>query len=258
MLTGEDLNLSTSPQDTLTLNMKYIALLCLLYLLPVTSKAAAYWMEVKGSGRVNEPVIIQIIYGHIDEYSIRHRDKGKELSLTGEFKLSVLDQNGRSAAVSISQKEDCWEGTFTPSHDGVYRILGINDTHPVVDRSKTGGKNVKPVDYLCAEYRVGTGSLIAKPARLLDIVTSTANGIVTVKAFNNGKPAAADTKLRVFNPENWEKELTLNDKGEATFKTTMPGIYIIRQDWDDASAGTYQGVDYVSIRHRCNYSLLVQ
>jgi hypothetical protein len=92
---------------------------------------------------------------------------------------------------------------------------------------------------------------------LLDLITSETNGTITLKAFNNGKPATANTKLRVFNPENWEKELVLDEKGEAIFKTTMRGLYIIREDWDDPSPGTYQGVTYVSVRHRCNYSLLV-
>jgi hypothetical protein len=240
------------------LDVKKILLFGLFCLSPFISKSAAYWLEITGSGRTNEPVTISIIYGHIDEYSVRHRDTGKELDLVGEFKMYVL-RNGQQTAVTLTQKADCWQGTFIPTHHGVYRILGINDTHPVIDRSTTGGKNVRPIDYLCTDYQVGDGSLLpAKPAQLLDIITSKTNGVITVKAFNNGKPAFAGTKLRIFNPENWEKELVLDEKGEAVFKTTMPGLYIIREDWDNALPGSYKGVTYVSIRQRCNYSLLVQ
>jgi hypothetical protein len=37
----------------------------------------------------------------------------------------------------------------------------------------------------------------------------------------------------------------------------MPGLYIIREDWEDPSSGTYNGVAYSAIRHRCNYCLQV-
>jgi uncharacterized protein YjhX (UPF0386 family) len=225
---------------------------------PAFSYAAAYWMEVKGNGKINQPVTIQVIYGRIDEYGIRHRDTGKEFTLAGEFKMTLIDNNGQQKVLTLSPKTDCWEATFTPTNNGVYRILGLNDSHPVIDRSKTGGKNVRPIDYLCADYIVGDAKPMFKPAQMLDIVTGTTKDIITVKAFNNNGIAVAGTKLRVFNPENWEKELVLDEKGEAVFKTTMPGLYIIRQDWDDAKPGTYKGVAYTSVRHRCNYSLPVK
>ncbi|MGY0035223.1 hypothetical protein [Pedobacter sp. NJ-S-72] len=38
---------------------------------------------------------------------------------------------------------------------------------------------------------------------------------------------------------------------------TMKGLYIIRQDFTVPVAGTFKGLPYTSIRHRCNYCLLV-
>ncbi|MBB6127381.1 hypothetical protein [Mucilaginibacter lappiensis] len=236
--------------------MKQIIFL-FLFFLPFTGEASAYWLEVKGSGKLNEPVQIQVCYGHIDEFSIRHRDTGNELELTGNFKIGVLDQEGKIIQVPILRKADCWEGNFIPVHEGTYRILGINDSHPVVDRSKSGGKNVRPIDYLCAAYQVGGGGAVSKPAQLLDIVVTRKGDLINVQAFNNGHFAENQTKLRVFNPENWEKELVTNDRGEAFFKTTMPGLYIIREDLDDPTSGNYKGVAYTSIRYRCNYCLLI-
>jgi hypothetical protein len=235
-------------------------LICaLLFLFPsLTASAAAYWLEVIGSGKLNEVVRIQLCYGNIDDYSIRHRDKGKELKLTGDFRLSILDNNGKTIQIPISLKEDCWEGTYTPTLAGAYRIFAVNDSHPVVDRSKTGGKNVRPVDYLCSIYEVGSAIANTAPNQLLDITTERKDGIILVKAFKNALPLDADTKLRVFNPENWEKELTVNVKGETFFKPTLKGLYIIRQDWDDAKPGAYKDVAYSSTRYRCNYCLLVR
>jgi len=226
--------------------------------IPFISQASAYWMDVKGSGELNQAVSIKIYYGTIEESGVRKPLAGRELILTGEFSISVIDGKGQRKNIPITLKGDCWEGTFTPNQKGVYQVLGINDTHPVVDRSKTGGKNVLPVDYLCAAYQVEDNASVLKPVQFLDIITVTKDKKIIVKAFNDGVKAVESTKIRVFNPENWEKELSIDENGEAIFMSTMKGLYIIREDWTDPKAGTYKGVSYTSIRHRCNYFQLVQ
>ncbi|MFC0517712.1 hypothetical protein ACFFGT_26095 [Mucilaginibacter angelicae] len=232
-------------------------IILLFIFMPFAGNASAYWMEIKGSGKLNETAYIQVCYGNIDEFSIRHRDTGTELTRAGDFEVFVLDESGNKIALPMIKKADCWEAAFTPPHTGIYRILGINDTHPVVDRSKTGGKNIRPIDYLCAAYQVGNGNIISTPAQLLDIITTSKNGLITVKAFKDDRIAEPKTSLRVFNPENWEKELLTNEQGEAFFKPTMPGLYVIREDWEDPSPGNYNGVAYSAIRHRCNYCLQI-
>lgn len=240
------------------LHLKTIYLLGLLVLSPFFCAASAYWMDLKGSGKINEPVQIRIYYGNIEESGVRVPLKGPELILTGEFRLSVVDAKGHSATIPISLKGDGWEGNFTPREKGVYQILGINDTHPVVDRSKIGGINVRPVDYLCAAYAVESTDFVSKPVQYLDIITAKSGSQLIVKVFKNGSPAVVGTKLRVFNPENWEKELIVNNAGEANFLPTMKGLYIIREDFNDPEKGEYKGISYTAIRHRCNYFLLVK
>lgn len=238
------------------MKIKLTSLLLFILISPVISMASAYWMEVNGPGKVNQPVRIRIYYGNIDEQGIRRPQGDPELSLTGQFKLTVKDEKGDLQKVPISLHGDRWEGTFTPSAKGVYQILGTNDTHPVVDRSKTGGKNVLPVDYLCASYQVESTSLIEKPAQFLDILTFKKGDLIQLKAFRNGVPVS--TKIRIFNPENWEKELTTDQNGEAVFKLTIKGLYIIRQDWENPAPGTYQNTPYTSVRYRCNYFLKIE
>lgn len=225
---------------------------------PLLSRASAYWMDVKGPGRINEPVTVKIYYGNIEESGIRKPLAGAELLLTGEFRMMVISARGEHQSIAIALNRDCWEGTFTPKDKGVYQILGINDTHPVVDRSKTGGKNILPVDYLCAAYHAEDSGVVLKPAQFLDIITAKKDKLVVVKAFNKGAKAVVGTKIRVFNPENWEKELATDENGEAVFLPTMKGLYIIREDWTDPKPGMYKGVAYTSIRHRCNYFELVK
>jgi len=243
---------------TFALIMKRICyILLLLVSFPVISMAHGYWMDIKGSGKVNQPVLIQVCFGEIDEYSVRHRETGPELALTGDFRITVINEKGQHIAIQIHQKTDCWEGTFIPREKGIYQILGINDELPVVDRSKTGGKNVRPIDYLCAVYHVEKPGSVSKPVQLLDMVTYPKGKLIIGKAFNNGVPVANDTKIRVFNPENWEKSLITNEQGEFAFMPAMKGLYILRQDWVVPVSGTYKGLSYTSIRHRCNYCLLI-
>ncbi|QNK64659.1 hypothetical protein H7F33_09355 [Pedobacter sp. PAMC26386] len=234
-----------------------IYLLLLLAFLPLLSQAHGYWLDIIGSGKVNQPVQIQICFGEIDVYSIRHRETGSELSQLGDFKITIIDERGKITNVQIQPKTDCWEGTFVPKEKGTYQILGINESLPVVDRSKTGGKNVRPIDYLCAAYNVEHTGYISKPVQFLDILTATRDKLIIVKAFNNGNPVNNHTKLRVFNPENWEKSLDTDEHGEAAFMPSMKGLYIIRQDYTVSKADTYKGIPYTSVRYRCNYCLLV-
>ncbi|WP_131536599.1 hypothetical protein [Pedobacter nototheniae] len=238
--------------------MRTLLLLISFLIFSFTSKASAYWMEIKGSGKLNYLVTVQLIYGNIDDLGIRHRQTGRELSLTGEFKLNLIDPSGNKTDLKLTLKNDCWEAYFTPKLKGIYRILGLNDTHPVVDRSKIGGENILPIDYLRSNYQVEVENYKSTPSQFLDILIQQKGDLVIVKAYNDGKQAKKNTKLRVFNPQNWEKELTLDENGEATFSISTKGMYVIRQDFVDSKAGNYKGIPYTSIRHRCNYCLFIK
>lgn len=228
----------------------------LLFISSLPSFASAYWIDVKGSGKINEPVNIELCYGSMDEFGIRRRDTGKELQLAGDFIISVINPQGVKENLKLTLQKDSWLAVFIPKKEGQYHIMGFNDKHPVVDRSASGGENVLPIDYLNSDYYVGkqTNSDF-KSYQTLDLSVKNENGKVFVKAFLNGKPSEKGTKLRVFNPENWEKELVLDQNGEAFFYPTMKGVYIIRQDWKENSSGTYLQINYTNKRHRCNYYL---
>lgn len=218
--------------------------------------ASAYWIDVKGSGKINEPVNIELCYGSMDEFGIRKRDTGKELKLAGDFSISIINPQGIKEDLKLTLQNDCWLAVFIPKKEGRYHIMGFNDKHPVVDRSANGGENVLPIDYISSNYEVGNQfDSDLKSYQTLDLAVKNENGKVLVKAFSKGKPSEKGTKIRVFNPQNWEKELILDKNGEAFFYPTMKGVYIIRQDWKENVSGIYQQINYSSKRHRCNYFL---
>lgn len=232
-----------------------LSILLIYVSLPVI--ASAYWIDVKGSGKINEPVTIELFYGSMDDHGVRHRDTGKELQLSGDFQFNIINSKNQSQTLEFKLHKDCWLATFTPRESGQYRIIGLNDKHPVIDRSAIEGKNVLPIDYITAIYNVGKNiNADLKPLQKLDLILLEQDGKLIIKAFLDGKTSNSNTKIRIFNPENWEKELILNNNGETYFYPTMKGLYIIRQDWNEKISGTKQQLEYSSIRHRCNYFMI--
>ncbi|WP_170982902.1 hypothetical protein [Dyadobacter frigoris] len=54
--------------------IKIFLLVCLSF----ACHAHGYWFDIKGSGKINALVRIQICYGEIDEFGVSHRGKGAE------------------------------------------------------------------------------------------------------------------------------------------------------------------------------------
>ncbi|GEN69050.1 hypothetical protein DRF57_19275 [Chryseobacterium rhizosphaerae] len=235
-----------------------LLLFSMVFLFPQLIKASAYWMEIHGSGKVNEVVKIQVCYGFIDDLSERHRTNGPEFKEIQYFNFFVLNDKGEKLKIELQPKEDHWEGSFTPDKEGTYRILGMNDHLPVLMRSKNSHENIRPIDFMCGAYNVGSHSANNMiPVQFMDVILQEKNGIYTVFPYRNLKPAEKGTLLRIFNPENWEKNILVNESQQVVFKPTMPGLYVIRQDWSDNTPGTFQGKAYGKIRYRNNYCLWI-
>lgn len=227
------------------------------FLLPQLTKASAYWMEIHGSGKVKEQVKIQVCYGFIDELSERHRTTGPEFQRIKDFSFFILNAKGEKLKIQVQPKEDHWEAIFTPDKEGTYRIFGLNDQQPVLIRSKNQEDNVRPIDFMCGAYQVGAVFNNNLPLQQMDIILQEKNRIYTVFPYRNMKPAEKGTMIRIFNPENWEKNIPTDENHKVTFKATMPGLYVIRQDWQDKTKGTLQGIPYSTIRYRNNYCLWI-
>ncbi len=234
-----------------------LLLFSVFFLFPQWAKASAYWMEIHGSEKLNAPVKIQIFYGFIDDLSERHRTTGPEFQEIKNFHFFILNTKGEKSTLELQMKENHWEGTFTPDSEGTYRVLGMNDQLPVLIRSKNPDENVRPVDFMCGAYHVGKPSEVMHPAQFMDIILHEKNGIYTISPYRNKKPAEKGTAIRIFNPENWEKNISIDENHQAAFKPTLPGLYVIRQDWNDATHGTFKGNSYGKIRYRNNYCLWI-
>ncbi len=234
--------------------MKKINLIIAIILLPLLSMAHGYWLEVVGSGKVNEVAKIQIFYG---EFENQRRETGKLLDKMSEIKIYVLDANGNKLEVAMTQTNTHWEGIFTPETDGLFQIIGINDTREVQDFTKHNLGIVRPVQYLRTIYQVGEGSGEQIALNPMDVLLkqSGENLLLSVSKDNR---AFAKIKVKIINPEGWMKEKITNENGKTQTKINMKGLYLIELEYIDKTAGSFKGKDYQTVRYRCETTLKVQ
>lgn len=133
----------------------------------------------------------------------------------------------------------------------------MNDQLPVLLSSKNPDENVRPIDFMC-------GGLSCWET-FGDHVTSSVHGYYSsgkewclhrfsISKYETRRKGAL---IRIFNPENWEKNISINENHQAIFKPTLAGLYVIQQDWNDNTPGTFQGNSYGKIRYRNNYCLWI-
>ncbi|MBA4853498.1 nickel transport complex, NikM subunit,transmembrane [Emticicia sp. BO119] len=234
--------------------MKNKIIIFALLLIPFLSEAHGYWLEVKGSGKVGEPVKIQIFYG---EFVNQGRMKGKFLDKMNEIKLFVIDEAGDRINVPTFQTETHWEGSFTPKTEGNYQIMGINETREVQDWAKHNLGIVRPMQYLRTNYVVGKFTAVTKPNNFLDIIATESDNGINLNAFKNNFPVDK-AKLTIISPDGWEKVRITSERGRASFIPNTKGIYLIEAEWIDKTPGTYKEKEYESIRYHSETTIEVR
>lgn len=218
------------------------------------SMAHGYWLEVVGSGKVNEAAKIQIFFG---EFENQKRETGKLLDKMSEIKIYVLDAQGNKVEVPMTQTNTHWEGIFTPKTDGLFQIIGINDTREVQDFTKHGLGIVRPVQYLRTIYQVGEGAGEQSVANLMDALVKQVGDNIMISTWKENQ-TFAKTKVRIINPEGWMKEKLTNENGKAQIKSNMKGLYLVELEYIDKIAGNFKGKNYQTVRYRCETTLRVQ
>lgn len=234
--------------------MKKTNLIIAIILLPILSMAHGYWLEVVGSGKVNEAAKIQIFFG---EFENQKRETGKLLDKMSEIKIYVLDEKVGKIEVMMTQTNTHWEGVFTPKSDGLFQIIGINDTREVQDFTKHNLGVVRPVQYLRTTYQVGEGAGEQSVANLMDALVKQVGDNIMVSTWKENQ-AFAKIKVRIINPEGWMKEKLTNENGKTQTKSNMKGLYLVELEYIDKTAGNFKGKDYQTVRYRCETTLKVQ
>ncbi len=234
--------------------MKKLTLICITILLPYVAFSHGYWLETEGTGKVGEEVKVYLVYG---EYASDKRENGERLDKMADILVSVIAPDGQKQDLKMSQTHTRWEGGFVPLQEGVYQIIGINDSRGVQDWHKHKLGITRPVQYVRTHFVVGTtNNLSSKNIQFLDIIPTSQGEFVAITAYLDGKPMA-NASIKIINPHTWEKTLLSNDRGRVTFFPPVGGMYLAEIEWIDKTPGEFKGKAYETIRYKSETSIFI-
>lgn len=228
----------------------------LLLLLPLLTQAHSYWLELKGSGKVGEPMTAQLYFGELENGL---REKGPMLNGMKAFTASVLLPDGTREPLTLSAAANCYQAQFTPQKAGTYQVIVVNDTRAVQDWTKHNLGIVRPREYLRAICQVGDGAFTARPVHYLDVTPETGlvSGKPTTLLVTKDGAAYANAPVKLTTPDGKQTKQTADAAGRFTLTPTGAGQYVVDVDFMDKTPGQYQSKDYQAIRNKMALTLTI-
>lgn len=186
----------------------FILLLSLL-IFPIYTQAHGYWIETEGSHKVNEPFTIKLYFG---EYGMGETLSDAYLDRMKEIKVYVRIAGGQQQPVAMKQLKDYWVGTYTPTIEGSYEIIGVNEEREVQDWTRHNLGIVRPMQYLKTVYQAGSKKTAQSSSMFLDAeITNISPGIYRIKTSKNSSPFSESTIL-ITHPDGGETKLSADRK----------------------------------------------
>ncbi len=188
---------------------------------PMTVNAHNIWLEVKGSGKINDKAQVQLYFG---EYGEDTPEKGSKLDRLKDIKIYVIDALGSKTEVVMTQTETNWQGTFETKTAGTYQIIGINDQGEVRDMSKKHLGFGRSILNLRSCYTVKTPVAKDYAIQPLDLTAQKQNESYMLTAFKD-KKEQCDLNITIINPEGWVKTVETNEAGQVYFTPNKTKLF---------------------------------
>ncbi|MDZ7878316.1 MAG: DUF4198 domain-containing protein [Saprospiraceae bacterium] len=229
--------------------MKNKLIIACLLCLPMLTWAHGYWLEVAGATTKGSPVTVKIFYG---EYASQIREEGDKLDKMSDIKVSVIAPDGSKKDLTMTQTKTHWEGIYTPTSDGCYQVVGINDTREVQDWAKHKLGVTRPIQYLRTQFTIGNPEQATThdAPLFLDVRSQINTNNIELYAVKDGKPMNK-TKVRVVNPDGWLQDKFSNAVGFVNVIPNKDGLYMVEIEWIDPNPGVFKGKNYETVRHKC-------
>ncbi|WP_281635934.1 hypothetical protein [Flavobacterium marginilacus] len=231
-----------------------IALGFVLLLVPMALNAHNIWLEVKGSGKINDKVQVQLYFG---EYGQEAPEKGAKPDRLKDIKIFLIDASGTKSEITMTQTETHWQGSFDAKTIGTYQIIGINDQGEVRDMSKKHLGFARSISYLKAVYTVKTPETKEYAVHRLDLTVQKQNDTYLLTAFKD-KKQQGNLNITIINPDGWVKTTETNEKGKASFVPNKKGLYLINLEWIDSTKGTFKDKAFDNTVNKTVLSLRVE
>ncbi|MES2574184.1 MAG: hypothetical protein V4572_04535 [Bacteroidota bacterium] len=233
----------------LKLTLGFIVLLT-----PITINAHNIWLEVKGSGKINDKVQVQLFFG---EYAEEAPERGAKLDRLKDIKIFVIDATGSKTEIAMIQTDTNWQGTFETKTAGTYQIIGVNDQAEVRDMSKKNLGFGRSILYLKATYTVKTAIAKEYAIQPLDLTAQKQNTSYLLTAFKD-KKQQGDLNITIINPDGWVKTVETNEIGQAAFTPNKKGLYLVNLEWIDNNKGSFKEKAYDNTVNKTVLSLVVE
>lgn len=94
-------------------------------------------------------------------------------------------------------------------------------------------------------YEIRDGRSATQPLANFELVPQ-APGSNTLTLYLDGKPLP-EAEFTVFGPPKWEKTFKTDKAGRATIETPWAGYYLLRAQYDDDTAGEFEGKKFDKI-----------
>ncbi|PKB15667.1 hypothetical protein [Flavobacterium sp. 5] len=212
------------------------------------------YLQVKGSGKINDKVEIQIFKA---EYGKEAPEKGTKIDNLKAIKIYLIDASGSKTEITMTQTETHWQGFFVPKTTGNYQIIGINDQNEVKDMSKKHLGLVRSILYLKTNYTVKTSKAIENTIFPLDITAQKQNTNYLLTAFKD-KKQQANLAITVINPDGWVQTLESNEIGQANFTPNKKGLYLVNLEWIDNTKGNFKDKAFDNTINKTVLSLIIE
>lgn len=208
--------------------------------------AHSYWLELKGSGKVNEPVTVYLYFGEFEK-GLRE-NKPYFLKNMETFSAWYIDAGGVKKDLMLVKDSNCYKATFIPDMNGTYTVMMKEDTRAVQDWKQHGLGIVRPIENVKAVYVAG--KVKAKQIALfreskVDIIQSGNNRFQLL--INSA--AVPNTAIAVTTQDG--KQLKITTDATAVFSLPdNPGMILVDIDYKETKAGEYNGKPYEAVRYK--------
>jgi hypothetical protein len=236
--------------------LKTITFLLLMLVAAPQLFAHALWIETKATGTKGKAQEISVFFGEFSDNDITKADKW--FSDLKDFSLVLISPSKKETKLTAKALDNKYQAFFTPDEDGVYTIAmhhKVKDVYGTMVLDYNSSATVIVGNAEKGNEAVVNSNVISLFSK--DAATAKQKIKVNVNALYDGK-IAKEQKMKVIEPNGWEKELWSNDKGEISFTPIWPGNYMVEFAYTEKAAGDHNGKKYDEIWKMATYLISVK
>ncbi|MEJ5055539.1 DUF4198 domain-containing protein [Sphingobacterium sp. MYb382] len=220
--------------------VKHILLLLSLVLLGSNQAAQAHavWLESQPVGQKGQAHIVRVYYGEFEAGEVESiKDWYSDLNT---LTLQLTAPNGSTQPLSLVDKGDYFEATFTPAVDGVYQVFTRHATKDLggETRYEFVAQAAVQVGKANQKGNISLGNQLTVEPKIFKVKDK-----VSILLTADGKPLA-DKEVAVMSATGWHKNYKTDQNGRILVETTWSGRYVVEFSNMEKNGGEWYGKNY--------------